>query len=61
MQTDPPEAHGKAYAVMSMNSAYGGREYDNDLIVNGGEEIFERNNGLLCCTVRGDLIRILAA
>jgi G3E family GTPase len=33
---------------------------DNDLIVNADEEIFEMNNGCICCTVRGDLIRILA-
>jgi G3E family GTPase len=33
---------------------------DNDLIVNTDEEIFEMNNGYICCSVRGDLIRILA-
>jgi G3E family GTPase len=32
---------------------------DNDLVVNADEEIFEMNNGCICCSVRGDLIRIL--
>jgi G3E family GTPase len=32
---------------------------DNDLVVNADEEVFEMNNGCVCCTVRGDLIRIL--
>ena len=32
---------------------------DNDLIVGADEEVFEMNNGCICCTVRGDLIRII--
>jgi G3E family GTPase len=32
---------------------------DNDLIVGADEEVFEMNNGCVCCTVRGDLIRII--
>ncbi len=33
---------------------------DNQLIIDADEEIFEMNNGCICCTVRGDLIRIIA-
>jgi G3E family GTPase len=50
------EAHGKRYAVIVNEFGDG---IDNDLIVNAEEEIFEMNNGCICCTVRGDLIRIL--
>jgi G3E family GTPase len=32
---------------------------DNDLVVDSDEEVFEMNNGCICCTVRGDLIRIV--
>jgi G3E family GTPase len=32
---------------------------DNDLVVDADEEVFEMNNGCICCTVRGDLIRII--
>jgi G3E family GTPase len=34
---------------------------DNDLVVDADEEVFEMNNGCICCTVRGDLIRIISA
>ena len=51
------EAHGKRYAVIV--NEFGDVGIDNDLIVNAEEEIFEMNNGCICCTVRGDLIRIL--
>src|ERR1700692_3201294 len=54
----PTETHGKRYAV-SVNE-FGEVGIDNDLIVNAEEEIFEMNNGCICCTVRGDLIRILS-
>ena len=32
---------------------------DNDPVVDADEEVFEMNNGCICCTVRGDLIRIV--
>src|SRR4030081_1962151 len=51
------EAHGKRYAVIV--NEFGEVGIDNDLIVDADEEIFEMNNGCICCTVRGDLIRIL--
>lgn len=51
------ENHGKRYAVIV--NEFGEVGIDNDLIVNADEEIFEMNNGCICCTVRGDLIRII--
>jgi G3E family GTPase len=51
------ETHGRRYAVIV--NEFGEVGVDNDLIVNADEEIFEMNNGCICCTVRGDLIRIL--
>jgi G3E family GTPase len=51
------ERHGKRYAVIV--NEFGEVGIDNDLIVDTDEEIFEMNNGCICCTVRGDLIRIL--
>jgi G3E family GTPase len=45
------------YAVIV--NEFGEIGIDNDLIVDADEEIFEMNNGCICCTVRGDLIRIL--
>ncbi|HEY2533266.1 MAG TPA: GTP-binding protein [Xanthobacteraceae bacterium] len=52
------ETHGKHYAIIV--NEFGEVGIDNDLIVNADEEIFEMNNGCICCTVRGDLIRILS-
>lgn len=52
------EQHGKKYAVII--NEYGEVGIDNDLVVSTDEEIFEMNNGCVCCTVRGDLIRILS-
>jgi G3E family GTPase len=49
--------HGKRYAVIV--NEFGEIGIDNDLIVDADEEIFELNNGCVCCSVRGDLIRIL--
>jgi G3E family GTPase len=51
------EQHGKKYAVIV--NEFGEIGIDNDLIVDADEEVFEMNNGCVCCTVRGDLIRII--
>lgn len=51
------EQHGKKYAVIV--NEFGEQGIDNDLIVDADEEVFEMNNGCICCTVRGDLIRII--
>jgi G3E family GTPase len=51
------ERHGKRIAVIE--NEFGEVGIDNDLVVDTDEEIFEMNNGCICCTVRGDLIRIL--
>ncbi|MET1026408.1 MAG: GTP-binding protein [Dongiaceae bacterium] len=51
------EEHGKKYAVIV--NEFGEIGIDNELIVNADEEVFEMNNGCICCTVRGDLIRII--
>jgi G3E family GTPase len=53
------ENHGKKYAVIV--NEFGEIGIDNDLVVGADEEIFEMNNGCICCTVRGDLIRIIGA
>lgn len=51
------EDHGKRYAVIV--NEFGEIGIDNDLIVESDEEIYEMNNGCVCCTVRGDLVRVL--
>jgi len=51
------EDHGRRYAVIV--NEFGEIGIDNDLIVDADEEVFEMNNGCICCTVRGDLIRII--
>ena len=51
------EDHGKRYAVIV--NEFGEIGIDNDLLVETDEEIFEMNNGCICCTVRGDLIRMV--
>jgi G3E family GTPase len=51
------EAHGRRYAVIV--NEFGEIGIDNDLIVESDEEVFEMSNGCVCCTVRGDLIRII--
>ena len=52
------EQHGKKYAVIV--NEFGEIGIDNDLVVGADEEVFEMNNGCICCTVRGDLMRILS-
>ncbi|MDD3288867.1 MAG: GTP-binding protein [Alphaproteobacteria bacterium] len=51
------ESHGKKYAVIV--NEFGAIGIDNDLVVGADEEIYEMNNGCVCCTVRGDLIRVI--
>ena len=51
------EQHGQKYAVIV--NEFGEIGIDNDLVVGADEEVFEMNNGCICCTVRGDLIRIV--
>ena len=50
--------HGKRIAVIE--NEFGEENIDNDILVqDSGEQIIEMNNGCICCTVRGDLIRII--
>ncbi|MBI1201727.1 MAG: GTP-binding protein [Rhodopseudomonas sp.] len=51
------EPHGQKYAVIV--NEFGEIGIDNELVVNADEEVFEMNNGCICCTVRGDLVRII--
>ena len=51
------ENHGKRIAVIE--NEFGEVGIDDALVIDAEEEIFEMNNGCICCTVRGDLIRIL--
>ncbi|MEZ5784947.1 MAG: GTP-binding protein [Xanthobacteraceae bacterium] len=50
--------HRKRFAVIV--NEFGEIGIDNDLVIGADEEIFEMNNGCICCTVRGDLIRIVS-
>ena len=52
------EDHGKKYAVIV--NEFGEIGIDNDLVVGADEDVFEMNNGCVCCTVRGDLIRVVS-
>jgi G3E family GTPase len=49
--------HGRKLAVIE--NEFGEVGVDNQLVISGEEELFEMNNGCICCSVRGDLIRIL--
>ncbi|MBP7371722.1 MAG: GTP-binding protein [Opitutaceae bacterium] len=51
------EEHGKRIAVIE--NEYGEVGVDNQLVIQSDEELFEMNNGCICCSVRGDLIRVL--
>lgn len=52
------ENHGKRIAVIE--NEFGEVGVDQELVIGAEEEVFEMNNGCICCTVRGDLIRILS-
>src|ERR671934_1864440 len=52
------EHHGQRIAVIE--NEFGEIGIDQALVIKADEEIFEMNNGCICCTVRGDLIRVLA-
>ena len=52
------EAHGRKFAVIV--NEFGEIGIDNELVVSSDEEIYLMNNGCICCSVRGDLIRVLA-
>jgi G3E family GTPase len=51
------EKHGKRIAVIE--NEFGEVGVDSELVIGAEEELFETNNGCICCTVRGDLLRIL--
>jgi G3E family GTPase len=51
------EDHGHKIAVIE--NEFGEVGVDSDIIEKSDEQIVEMNNGCICCTVRGDLIRIL--
>jgi G3E family GTPase len=53
------EQHGLRIAVIE--NEFGEIGIDQALVINADEEVFEMNNGCICCTVRGDLIRILGS
>jgi G3E family GTPase len=53
------ENHGLRIAVIE--NEFGEVGIDHELVINAEEEIFEMNNGCICCTVRGDLIRIIGS
>jgi G3E family GTPase len=53
------EQHGRRIAVIE--NEFGEIGIDHALVIGADEEVFEMNNGCICCTVRGDLIRILGS
>jgi len=52
------ENHGRKIAVIE--NEFGEAGIDNDLLLESAEQVVVMNNGCICCTVRGDLVRILA-
>ena len=52
------ENHGRRFAVIV--NEFGEIGIDNELVVSSDEEIYLMNNGCICCSVRGDLIRVLS-
>lgn len=52
------ENHGRRFVVIV--NEFGEIGIDNDLVVSSDEEIYLMNNGCICCSVRGDLIRVLS-
>ena len=51
------EEHGLRFAVIE--NEFGEAGIDSDILIRSDEQIVEMNNGCICCTVRGDLVRIL--
>jgi G3E family GTPase len=51
------ENHGRRVAVIE--NEFGEIGIDHDLVIGVEDEVLEMNNGCVCCSVRGDLIRIL--
>lgn len=51
-------AHGKKFAVIV--NEFGEIGVDGALVVGSDEEIYEMNNGCICCTIRGDLVRVIS-
>jgi len=52
-------SHAKGRRIALVINEFGELGIDNDIVVDTDEEIFEMNNGCICCTVRGDLVRII--
>jgi len=51
------EEHGLRFAVIE--NEFGEAGIDSDILIRSDEQIVKMNNGCICCTVRGDLVRIL--
>jgi G3E family GTPase len=51
------ENHGKRIAVIE--NEFGDIPIDHDLVIGADDDIFEMNNGCICCSIKGDLIATL--